>query len=381
MESTALAVLSLANPNIPADLDIVACSSSLGNLLRFALGEDKSFRILVQAVDGSNTVFFARRENSPTEKHEDYTGFGHTFPEAYTAWDPEAKGSDTSYRILGYRFGGLRMLVRAEVDAYVAREGRDGAPPPAGRSKAAHSASTTPTTTADVADLGQLVSELRATTSQVAPRPPAASPSAAKISTVSSTCAPVAQSQVLEIKTRSRFKRDVEDTVAKEIPKLWLAQIPSLVVAYHDKGKFNFSAAQPEESPDMRVQDVRGPVERWERVLARRELAGFAALINRVVAVVRARPDGKVELRREGTGGLEIREQGAGAGELLSEEMKGRWAGIRKGSGEAVGPGTGEDELVAGGAEMGIGDEDAWDDEEDWTFCSGECGYCGRCKK
>ncbi|KAH8907360.1 hypothetical protein BR93DRAFT_928245 [Coniochaeta sp. PMI_546] len=363
MESTVLAALS-HNPHLPADFDIVACYSSLGNLVRFLLDKDKSFRILVQVVD--NTVFFVRRENSPTEKLDGIKGHGHTFPEAYTAWDREVKGSDTSHRILKYRFGGLRMLVRAEADAYIA-EKTDG-PLPLGSSRSAEkrraSPSTSTTTTADVTHLGQLFAKLNSTRQASPP----VTQSATKIDIVDGTGLPVNQSQVLEIKTRGFWKKDKEDTVAEEMPKLWLAQIPNFVVAYHNQGKFE---------ADIQVQDVRPRVDRWEK-LAKRELAAFAALLHKVMAVVKERPDKKIELCRIGQGQLEIREQLADAGELLSEEMKGRWKDGRKKSGETVDPLTEKDEQ---GSELGVGDVGAWDDEKDWTFCSDECGYCGCCRR
>lgn len=370
MESTVLAALTL-NPNLPADLDIVACYSSLGNLVRFILGKDKSFRILVQAVD--NTVFCVRRENSPTEKLEGIKGHGHTFPEAYTTWDRDVKGSDTSHRILKYRFGGLRMLVRAEVDAYLADKDDSALPPGASRSSEKKEASAVSPTPTDITSISQLISTLNPTAQ---PRPSPSS-SATKINIIKSPVLHhpvIPQSQLLEIKTRGVWKRGKEDTAAEEMPKLWLAQIPNLVVAYHDRGTFE---------SDIPVQRVGLRVERWEK-LAKRELSCFAALLHEVVGMVRARSDKKLELCRAGKGGLEVREQCADAGEVLSEETKGRWMDGGKKGGEAGGGGADEDGLEAesgGGAEIGISDDGAWEGRQDWTFCSAECGYCGECKK
>jgi hypothetical protein len=48
------------NPDFStADTDIVACGSTMGNLLRFARGQDKSFRFDVQTIGTS--VFFIRK--------------------------------------------------------------------------------------------------------------------------------------------------------------------------------------------------------------------------------------------------------------------------------------------------------------------------------
>ncbi|KAJ9161032.1 Geranylgeranyl pyrophosphate synthetase [Coniochaeta hoffmannii] len=358
MESTVLAALNL-DPNLPADLDIVACYSSLGHLIRFALGKEKSFRILVQAVD--STVFFVRRENSPTEKLEGIKGYGHTFPEAHTTWDPEMKGSDTSHRILKYSFGGLRMLVRAEADAYV--PDRVGQALPSGSSSrpAAKTASASPSTTsADIADLTQYLQGLLSTETTIPS--PSPSPSIPSITTISSSpTTPIPQSQILEIKTRTLWKETREDTVAEEMPKLWLAQIPNFLVAYHDRGTF---------PADVPVQDVRPRVERWER-LARRDLAAFAALLHEVIRLVRGRQDGKLELCRSGMGGLEVREQLGDAGEVLSAGLKERW---RDGNNNSGNEGDG---VVA---DLDASDDDPWEDGQDWTFCSVECEYCGWCK-
>lgn len=84
------------------EIDLFACSRTLGDLLRFVRGVDKSFRILVEAV--GNTVFFVRRENSPTELIPDVRGYGHSFPEAYTTWGSNVKKSESHQRIVGYQF-------------------------------------------------------------------------------------------------------------------------------------------------------------------------------------------------------------------------------------------------------------------------------------
>ncbi|PNH30211.1 hypothetical protein VD0002_g4046 [Verticillium dahliae] len=90
-------------------IDIVACGSTLGNLLRFTSGDEKPFRMLVNVV--GSTVHLIRREKSPNETIDDVRGYGHTFPDAYTTSDREARGSASHQRILSYCFGGLRSVV------------------------------------------------------------------------------------------------------------------------------------------------------------------------------------------------------------------------------------------------------------------------------
>src|SRR5437764_7357210 len=89
----------------------------MGNLLRFVRKIDKPFRFHVEVV--GNTVFFIRREISPTELIPNVRGYGHTFPEAYTTWETDARGSESHQRIVMYTFGGLKCLVRFESDGYL----------------------------------------------------------------------------------------------------------------------------------------------------------------------------------------------------------------------------------------------------------------------
>ncbi|KAJ5504067.1 hypothetical protein N7463_006941 [Penicillium fimorum] len=98
-------------------VDIIACNSTMGNLLRFALGHDKPFRMLVEVL--GNTVFFIRRENSPTEMIPDVYGYGHTFPEAYTTWSARVGGSESHQRVMEYKFAGMQCLIRFEADGFL----------------------------------------------------------------------------------------------------------------------------------------------------------------------------------------------------------------------------------------------------------------------
>lgn len=59
----------------------------------------------------------------------------------------------------------------------------------------------------------------------------------------------VPQSAVFDLKTRSIKKMDV-DTIAEELPRLWISQIPNFILAYHTQGVFN----------DIQIHDVRDAV-------------------------------------------------------------------------------------------------------------------------
>jgi hypothetical protein len=313
MESTVLAALA-AEPSIKLDVDMVVDVSSLGNLLRFVMGMDKSFRVLAQVVDG--TVFLVRRENSPTETIDDIKGYGHTFPEAYTTWDKDMMGSITNHRITKYAFGGLRVMVRFEADAYLAGDKgvRDGK-------------RTTPTLEDDI---DKLMPTLEMSSNTATPS------STAPLAIRPASATPIPQSQLLEIKTRGHWKKGLEDTMAQEFPKLYFAQIPNFVAAYHHNGRFEAG---------MEIQSVKPRIKAWEKKI-KAELACFAALLHEVAKVVKGSEDGKVELVRTGMGELEVREWGGDVGDVVSEDTKMLW---RDGKGsEAVGEPKDGDEVDSG---------------------------------
>lgn len=320
------------------EVDLVACSSTLGNLLRWLRGEDKPFRILVEKVGG--TVFFIRREKSPTEKIPNVRGFGHSFPEQYTTWDPDAKGSTSHQRLLRYCFGGLRCFVRFEADGYVAED------------SVRTSKKTSPSTSAETTalDLLEFMNSATISSEDLSPG------GALQIKRGGSN---VDQSQAFDLKTRSVWKKE-HDTLSEELPRLWVSQLKKFILAYHTDGLFE----------DIRVMDVRADVEKWEQ-REEETLRRLASLIHRIRAMVTGQPSGKLEIchTSDKTGVLQFREQLPGVGDALSAEIKSRWEKEDGGYQSCS-----DDESDGSLGEIG------WDDgEEDYTKCSAACNYCGRC--
>jgi hypothetical protein len=342
------------DPEATRNVDIVACGSTLGNLLRFIRGE-KQFRMLVELVEG--TVFLIRRENTARELIPNVRGYGHTFPEAYTTWEADVKGSVTHQRVISYRFGGLEFLVRFEGDGYIWDD--DEAKGEEGRGAGAHKRS--PLSDLDAPQtIDGLADELHR--NRLAGARPADGDS------VNATYGGslVDQDCIFELKTRSVRRKEAdtfEDTFGDQLPRLWVAQIPKFVLAYHNHGLFE----------EIGVKDVRSDVKDWERdhVSA---LSRLAALLHRIVSLVTSRPDGKLELRHNTIGTLEVREQLADAGDTLSAPMRALWAKARSINDGAMSKESASDP-----------DEDAsslsWDEgsEPDYTACSEDCDYCGHC--
>ena len=340
MEAGIVASLS-ASPGLPAEVDVAACGSSLGSLLRFIRGVDKPFRMLVEKVQ--NTVFLIRRENSPTELIPDVWGYGHAFPEAYTNWEADVRGSGSHQRLIQYTFGGLRFLVRFEGDGYLSKKSQ-ATPGPANVKKSQ------PSENNSIDELLDLLAE-----TEVNFQPSATPSSTVKMEMVGSM---IQQDRVFDLKTRSIKSKDKKDHLNEELPRLWVSQIPNFILAFHTSGVF--------KKEEIRIIDAREDIKKWEKE-HNSELACLAALIHRIVDLVTTTPDGKLELYHETVGQLDVRKQCPDAGNALSAETKARWV---KASTRGEKPPLGRDDTPL-----------QWDfgDENDFTACSSSCGYCGRC--
>ncbi|PWY66021.1 hypothetical protein BO70DRAFT_257485, partial [Aspergillus heteromorphus CBS 117.55] len=276
----------------PHGVDVAACSSVLGHLSRFVRGVERDFRFVMDRV--GRTVFFIRRENSPTELIPDVRGYGHNFVDAYTAWGPGLADSASHQRLIRYDFGGRHYLVRFESDGFIAEE-------PAEDSRTVES----DTSLADVAatlNIGPS-GQMPATTGDLH---------------VEDGGRPVAHGAVMDIKTRSMLDFKTRE-IKKEInmtdltPLLWVSQIPTLAVAYHRQGTFE----------DVQVQDMRDTLAQWERD-NETSLRKLISLINELVSYVQTATT-SLEVCRQGNGPLEVRRVGGDGPTALSPACQAMW--------------------------------------------------------
>jgi hypothetical protein len=322
------------NPE-PIPVDIVACGSTIGNLLRFARGADldRSFRILAEKVGG--TVHLIRRENSPQEKIEGVRGFGHTFPEAYTTWDFGVKCSKSHQRILAYQFGGLDLMVRFEGDGYIR--------------------SSSPQTRCKT-EKGDALTQIQSLGIAESP-----SDGTGHLQ-VTNGGESIPQSSVFDLKTRSVMARG-KDHLGEQLPRLWIAQITQFLLAYHERGLFR--------DENIEIKNVKADIDEWQE-LNQPSLKRLAALLHLIIDKVHASKDGKLEIVCSNGGPLEIRKQLPDAGNALSEPVKKQWAAWLDSTKEEV---NSEDSGRWEKFMAALSDE-----ESDYTACDAECGYCGKCK-
>lgn len=334
MEPAVRALLAQNREFPTQDIDVFACGSTFGNLLRFVRDEDRPFRFVAEKI--GNTVFFVRRENSPDEKLQDVRGYGHSFPESYTEWEEEVKGSASHQRLITYSFAGFRFLIRSESDGYL----EDKAGCTSGSMDDVHLP----------ADLDSLRMQKGGKT--------------------------ISQEAVFDLKTRAAWRKD-QDFLAEQLGRLWVNQTSNFVLAFHDRGLFE----------DIRVQDVRPDIERWECEHAH-ALGKLGVLVKRLIALVSHSSGGRCEIRCRERGMLEFRDVGGIVARALPDKLRTLWAAEEDLSSEAS-----EDDVKPGGAQLdsydaGSSDDDhggpSWSDDEsekDYTACSAEdCGYCGHCR-
>lgn len=102
-----------------AAVDVVSDRQPLRKLYGFVTGEPEAFEFGVKIV--GNTALFIRIEKPTREELPSaaFHGYRQTFEEQYTKLSAYAKGSTSQHRIVRYKFGGLGLLVRSGVDAYL----------------------------------------------------------------------------------------------------------------------------------------------------------------------------------------------------------------------------------------------------------------------
>ncbi|KAH8689077.1 hypothetical protein BGW36DRAFT_309159 [Talaromyces proteolyticus] len=272
-------------------INIVTCSSTLGNISRFVRGVHKDFRFIMDKV--GSTIFFLRRENSPTELIPDVRGYGHNFLDEYTSWDRGVRGSESHQRVIRYEFGGFHFVIRFEADGYIVKkdtdiEERDGN-----------------SDVKDLIDLMKVETSARKTDDL----------------TVEKGGRRIMMKDIVDIKTRARYTNTNPPTI-KEIdwtditPRLWISQIPTVIVGYHKFGHFE----------DIDIKPMKNMISQWEKE-NENSLRKLASLLHELVeSALTSRT--RLEICREGSGPLEVRRVCDCNMEALPVGLKERWAKV-----------------------------------------------------
>lgn len=288
-------------------LDIVGCGSTLGNLLRFCGRINRDFRFNVDLV--GDTVFFIRKESSPTVLISDICGYGHAFPEAHTTWEPDVKGSASHQRIIRYDFGGLKFMVRSESDGYLKQEVELDTQPKdvAATNTSKSEKDLIKAQSATQADNSTLFETLTVTSKHSTTDGPLE---------IEMRGRQIPQKAIFDLKTRAKETRRPIDM--DEIHRrLWVNQTPYFMFAEHFRGSFEPGDIQP-----MRISDGMAKWESDHEAL----LKCYQAVIMEIIATTRSSATGKLQIIRKASGPLEIQERVAGDNaDVLPHDLCSRW--------------------------------------------------------
>ena len=277
------------NPDLVLDkVNAVICRNTMAKLFDFVTNNSRAFEIDVEMIN--DKLLFIRKEKKTREIIEGFRGFGFTFPEEYTSWDNEVKGSSSHHRIAEYDFAGIKYLLRFETDGYL----RDKAKSSNTAHKSRIESSAGPTNVADL-----LKGSESLTVKEKQP--------VAENLTIYERGTKIDQEAIIEIKTRANHRPlDLESV----LPRLWMSQTPNLIAAYHKGGRFE----------DVRVLNVRKEIETWERNHSA-DLQRLDALIRRIIETVQSTKSKKFAIKRNEGGKLRVWEMDVGHRSALPDDL------------------------------------------------------------
>nr|POF02121.1 hypothetical protein CFP56_69036 [Quercus suber] len=233
-------------------IDFVSDRNNIRKLLSFvdpttSRNGVESFTIKAEAV--KDTVLLCRNDAKVEELigPNDFKGFGHEFEKTYTT--NQVAGSTGHHRIISFRFGDLRLLVRYEADGYVRHT--------------------------DISDDEPVQNDmlgLMKNLSLGSDIEDSGGTTGTKV-TIRKAGRRVSLASILEIKTRVAHKLLSFDEVASQ---LWVSQTPNLVRAYHDRGIFSVPV----------VEDIRAAVKDWEKK-KQKTLLVLVALLQKISEVIK----------------------------------------------------------------------------------------------
>ena len=272
LDSLVLAVQTYQQDFNFAAIDVVSDRRPLRKLYGFVAGEPESFEFGVDIV--GNTAIFVRIEKQTREELPSTTfhGFRQAFEEQYTKLSATAKGSTSHHRIVQYTFGGLSLLVRSAVDAYLEElvEGAD---------------SSVVTDRRDPLDHVNFVQNL-SLGGRVATPSEAENEFDGRVTVVQGG-QKVPNAAVLELTTRSTSaKRPM--VIEQKMADLWLSQTPTFIEAYH-RGvgyKANQHGSQQGKFEDIKVRSMGDLLIKWETDNAK-VLGKLATVLRQVVLGVK----------------------------------------------------------------------------------------------
>jgi len=100
------------------DLELITDRYALIRLLELATGGNREdFNFGAQII--GNTVMFIRSDSAEHANQSTICGYRESFEKAYLQYEPELKATSKHYRIITYKFGAMKIMLRHAADAYL----------------------------------------------------------------------------------------------------------------------------------------------------------------------------------------------------------------------------------------------------------------------
>jgi hypothetical protein len=256
------------------NLDVVADRWPIRQLLQFAAGKPEHFQFGLEIV--GNIAFFTRihertRNIIPSGM---FKGYHRTFERLYTKMPRSAQDSTSHHRIIRYRLGAFRCLVRTSFDAYLQEEVPGRKKPDNRHIK-------------DQADLVNFMSSV-----SPMPKPPSTedTPEIPELKVIPGG-KEIDHAALLQLSTQSISAKRPKNVQVK-FPDLWLSQTPNYVVAIYENAGERVSRLGRKLPPfakfkDVRVKHVKEDVQKWERD-NQTTLRKFVTVLNQILEKARA---------------------------------------------------------------------------------------------
>ena len=272
MDPLVLAVQSYQPDFDFAAIDLVSDRRPIRKLYGFVTSEPDAFEFGVEVF--GNTALFVRIEKQTREELPSTTfhGYRQAFEEEYTKLSASAKGSTSHHRIVRYKFGGLVLLVRSAVDAYLQELVKEpDSPEQTGAKDLDH------VKLVKALSLGSQATIPTETTEGFNGRV-----------TVVQGGQKVPHAALVELTTRSKFTKRPFD-IEQKLADLWISQTPNFIEAYHraiGHKPYNQLGHSRAKFEDIKVKSIGDRLAKWETTNAN-ALAGLATVLEQVIQEVK----------------------------------------------------------------------------------------------
>jgi hypothetical protein len=253
-------------------IDLFGCGVTLGHLFHYVQDVNSHKRFCFRADVIGETVFFTRKDHLSEDMARAAKSYGRSFTEAYTTSNDVSL--ETHHRIINYRLGGLNLLLQFEADAFLGDK--------------------LPTQPRPVPQ--NRTSTLNIIHSQ----------------------RPIPQGAVLDIETRNHQDSDPRRTIRKQLPRLWLRQVPSFCLAYHNDGLFM--------PGDVTVINVKEYFQQFEqKPYIQPNIRKLIWLVREIIQVAKSTPSKILEVSYSASGRLKLIEEASSSAAILPDELRKLW--------------------------------------------------------